>query len=108
MTKSIADMTPAELQAAHEQAVARLAEHLLRRGQRGRAGCVRLELAPPEALALVATIHLAMRHPGYTGPPVAEMRSLVNRLIDELADGDVEISLLLRRGEDPAYDDVEL
>lgn len=98
MPKSFADMTPAELEQATPQALDRLAAHLNAQPP------LRLELDPWAAFQVAASLQLALRHPRNAGPTARFVRGLVDDLIVHLSAGDVEIAVLLHRGDDANYD----
>ncbi len=65
---------------------------------------IQLELSPDQAFCLVATIQLALRHPGNRGPTSKVAEAIGRALQDGLAAQDAELGRLCERGWHPVFD----
>lgn len=67
---------------------------------------VKIEFDPWTAFALMATLQLVLRHPGFAERVTARpMRELKDSLIGRLAAGDAAIEALLKAGDNPQFDE---
>lgn len=65
---------------------------------------INLHLQPTTALAIVGNLQLALRHPNNKGPNSKIIRSVIDTLIDGLAQDNPRIRTLLKRGDDHRFD----
>lgn len=67
---------------------------------------VTLRLRPDEAMALIAAIQLACRHPRFTGPSSQVVRRIVDWMQSEFPQyGVLHVLEVIRRGWEPQYDE---
>jgi hypothetical protein len=98
MGRSLSDCSPAEFHAREAEAL-----DLLRKHFRGWPP-LQLEIGAVDLLVLLSQLQLALRHPTNVDESARWTRKFVDSIITTLSAGDVEIAVLLRRGDDPAYD----
>lgn len=66
-----------------------------------------LILEPHMAVALVANLQLALRHPGNQGIPRAVARQVIDGIIARFTEtGMTAFAMMAALGDDPAYDDL--
>lgn len=63
-----------------------------------------LTLDPSTILCLIASVQLALRHPGNTGESARRMRGLIDTLIGRIGEIEPRLAELLRMGDDPKND----
>ena len=91
------------METTDEELLREFTREMTQLGQQGM--IVRLSLTPEQAMALIASVQLASRHPFYTGPSRLIARRIVDRMQSEFFQyGVAHIIDVIRRGWLDEYD----
>jgi len=83
---------------------AEFTKHCERLGAMGAAAFIEITFQPATAIAVLAELQLALRHPGNVGESAKAARKVVDTLIGALDAMSPGIGRLLRKGDDPNCD----